>query len=98
VDEDMTTDKRAKTFMAMRSSVEMVGRPYVAAPGTPPAVMNILRDAFAKALKDPGMLKDAKKNMMELDYTSADDCLKILQGLFKQPPDIVKEFSNYVKF
>jgi len=38
--------------MAMRSSADGIGRPYVAAPNTPANIMAILRDAFAKVLKD----------------------------------------------
>jgi tripartite-type tricarboxylate transporter receptor subunit TctC len=98
VDEDLTTDKKAKTLMAMRSTVELIGRPYVAHPKTPPEVMNMLRDAFAKVAKDADLRKEARKNMMEVQYTSADECLKILNRLFDQPEAIVKEFSKYVSF
>ena len=34
--------------MSMRSTPDRIGSPYVASPGTSPALMNILRDAFAK--------------------------------------------------
>jgi tripartite-type tricarboxylate transporter receptor subunit TctC len=98
VDEDLTTDKKAKTFMSMRSTVELIGRPYIAAPKTPTEVMNILRNAFAKVVKDGEFMKEAKKSMMEPSYTSADRCQKILDGLFNQPGSIVKEFSKYVNF
>ncbi len=98
VDEDLTTDKQGKTFMAMRSTVELIGRPFVAPPNTPAAQMKILREAFAKVVKDPDLLKEAQKNMMELEYTSADECLKLLNQLLKQPESVVKEFSKYVKF
>jgi tripartite-type tricarboxylate transporter receptor subunit TctC len=98
VDEDLTTDKKAKIFMAMRSTVELIGRPFVAAPRTPPEIMKILRDGFAKVVKDPEFMKEAKKNMMPIHYTSADECLSILNRLFDQPEATVKEFSKYVSF
>jgi len=98
VDEELATDKMGKTLMAMRSSVEFIGRPYVAPPGTPANIMNILRDGFAKAAKDPELKEDAKKNMLEVEYTSAEECLKILTFLVNQPGDIINEFSKYVKF
>ena len=98
VDEDLTTDKMGKTLMAMRSSVEFIGRPFVAPPGTPANIMNILRDGFAKASKDPELIEDAKKNMMEVQYTSAEECLKLVTFLVNQPADIINEFSKYVKF
>jgi tripartite-type tricarboxylate transporter receptor subunit TctC len=98
VDEDLATDKKAKTFMAMRSTVELIGRPFVATPGSPTEAMNALRDAFAKVMKDPDFKADAKKNMMDVQYTSADECRKILGGLFNQPEPIIKEFSRYINF
>jgi tripartite-type tricarboxylate transporter receptor subunit TctC len=98
MDEDLAKDARGKTLMAMRSAPDSMGRPYVAPPGTPDAVMNILRDAFAKVAKDPGAQEDARKNMMAVTYVPAQEVQKVLQYLLNQPPDIVKEFGKYVKF
>jgi len=98
VNEDLTTNKTGKTIMAMHSSVDQIGRPYVAPPGTPPKIMNILRDAFAKMAKDPLVQQDAKKYMMGVKFMPADDCLKVLNSLFNQPEEILKEFNKYVKF
>jgi hypothetical protein len=98
VDEDLAKDKTAKTIMAMRSGPDRVGRPYVAPPKTPPEVMNILRDAFAKVANDPELKVDATKMMMDVNYVSADETLKIVSDVLNQPSDIAKEFSKFVKF
>ena len=98
VDEDLTTNKVGKTIMSMRSSTDGIGRPYVAPPGTPANIMNILREAFAKALKDPELREDAKKNMMEVQFVPPDECLKLVSFVLNQPDDIVKEASKYIKF
>lgn len=37
--------------------------PYVVAPGTPPEIVKLLRDATAKAFKDPGFKEEFKKLM-----------------------------------
>ena len=62
--------------MAMRSASDKVGKPYIAPPGTPKEVMNILRNAFAKVAKDQQLQEDAKKNMMPVEYLSAEESLK----------------------
>jgi tripartite-type tricarboxylate transporter receptor subunit TctC len=98
VNEDLTQDKMGKTLMAMLSSADGMGRPYVAPPGTPAEVMTILKEAFAKVAKDPEAMEDAKKNKMAIQYVPADDVMKTLQFTMSQPPDVVKEFSKYVKF
>jgi tripartite-type tricarboxylate transporter receptor subunit TctC len=98
VDEDLTTDKVGKTIMAMRSAADGIGRPYVAPPGTPTNVMNILRDGMAKALKDPELREDVKKKEMEVKWVPPEECLKLVNFVLNQPDAIVKEASKFIKF
>ena len=98
VNEDLTTDKMGKTILSMFSSADLIGRPYVAPPGTPPEVLKILKEAFAKVAADPEAKKDAEKNKMELDYIPGDEIMKTVQNVLNQPADVIKEFSKYVKF
>jgi tripartite-type tricarboxylate transporter receptor subunit TctC len=98
VNEDLTTDPKGKTIMAMLASTDGIGRPFVAPPGTPPDIMNILKDAFAKVANDQELKEDAKKNKMDVTYIPGDECLKVLNYLFNQPEDIVKEFGKYIKY
>lgn len=96
--EDLATDPMGKTIFKMYSVSDRVGRPYVARPGTPPEIMNILRDAFAKIIKDPELQKEADKMLMEAEYVSANDCIKEIQFFLNQPQDVVNEFKKYIKF
>ena len=98
VAENLTTDPKGKIFMALLSGPDRVGRPYVAPPGTPTEVMNILRDAFARVAKDPELQEDAKKVKMRVEYLPADECLKTISYVLDQPVDIIKEFNKYIKF
>jgi tripartite-type tricarboxylate transporter receptor subunit TctC len=100
VDEDLTTDKIGKTMMSLRSTLEGFGRPYVAPPGTPEHIMNILRDAFAKAVKDPAVMEDMKKNQFEADnpFVPPEECLRLVNYILNQPESIVKEVDKYIKF
>ena len=98
VNEDLTTDKLGKTILSMFSSADLIGRPYVAPPGTPPEALKILKEAFARVAKDPEAKKDAEKNKMEIDYIPGEEIMKTVQNVLNQPPDIIKEFSKYVKF
>jgi tripartite-type tricarboxylate transporter receptor subunit TctC len=98
VNEDLTQDPKGKIIMAMLSSVDLVGRPFMAPPGTPAEVMKILWDAFAKATKDPDLQAEATKLMMAVAYVPAPECMKTLDYLFNQPEDIIKEFSKYITF
>ena len=98
VDEDLAPTPRDKAIMALRSAPEVIGRPYVMPPGTPDALVKIMRDAFAKAIKDPKLIAEAKKAKMDLNFVSGDEALKVINEVLAQPKDIVAELGKYIKF
>jgi tripartite-type tricarboxylate transporter receptor subunit TctC len=98
VDEDFAPTPRAKAIMALRSTPELIARPYVMPPGTPAEMVKAMRDAFAKAIQDPQLIAEGKKSKMELEFTSGEEAQKVLHDVFNQPKDIVEEFSKYIKF
>lgn len=98
VDESLTNDKRIKAILAMRSAADIFGRPYVAPPRTPEDKLKILRDAFEKVSKDPEAQQDAQKNLLTLEYLSAEKTTKVLNEVLSQPEDLVKEFGKIIKF
>lgn len=98
VDEDLTTDKRGKTIMALRSAAGSFAWPYVAPPKTPPEVMKIIRNAFAQVTKDPLFLAEADKYGMAIEYVTAEESMKILNFIFSQPDDIVRDFGRFIRF
>jgi tripartite-type tricarboxylate transporter receptor subunit TctC len=97
--EDYAKDDKAKTLMAMLSTADLLGRPYIAPPGTPAEVAGILRDSFAKVAKDPELQAECKKlKMLPVEYISGDQILKTISFIFNQPPETIKEFNKYVQF
>jgi tripartite-type tricarboxylate transporter receptor subunit TctC len=98
IDEDLAPNPRAKAIMALRSAPEIVGRPYVMHPNTPPELVKIMREAFAKAIEDKALVAEATKASMELNYVGADVAVKVMKEMLSQPKDVVDEFSKYVKF
>jgi tripartite-type tricarboxylate transporter receptor subunit TctC len=98
VDEALTNDPKGKAIMAVNSAPTNIYRPYVAPPGTPADVMKILRDAFANASKDKELLAEAKKGKLTIDFTPADEALKVVREVLNQPPELAKEIGKYIKF
>lgn len=98
VDESLATTPRAKAIMALRSAPEVIGRPYVMAPGTPDDIVRAMREAFGKAIKDPELVAEAKKGKMELEFMPGDEALKVVKDVLSQPKDVVDEFRKYIKF
>ncbi|HEX2225979.1 MAG TPA: hypothetical protein VHM64_02490, partial [Candidatus Binatia bacterium] len=59
-------------------------------PGNPPQRVKMLRDAYAKAMRDPGLIEEAKKGQMDMEHTSGEDLQNLLQDLMSQPPDVME--------
>jgi tripartite-type tricarboxylate transporter receptor subunit TctC len=98
IDEDLAPTPRAKAIMALRSAPEIVGRPYVMHPSTPPEHLKTMRAAFAAAIKDPELVAEARKAKMDLEFVDGDVAVKVMNEVLSQPKDIVDEFSRYIKF
>jgi tripartite-type tricarboxylate transporter receptor subunit TctC len=98
LDQDYATDKKGKTIMSMLSSVDLISRPFVLPPRTPANVVAIVRDAFVKLANDPAAKEEGRKMNMDIQFTSAEECMKTLDFNMNQPQEIVSEFVKYVGF
>jgi tripartite-type tricarboxylate transporter receptor subunit TctC len=98
VDEELATTPKGKSIMAIRSTPEIIYRPYVAPPGTPAEPLKLLRDAFGKLTKDKDLLAEAKKTKLPIDYVPGDEALKVVKEVLGQPADIAQEIAKYIKF
>src|SRR2546429_1308143 len=89
VDESLAPNARAKAIMALRSAPEVIGRPYVMAPGTPEQTANIMREAFIKVMSDKELVAEATKAKMDLEFVSGTEAQKVIKEMLEQPKDIV---------
>jgi tripartite-type tricarboxylate transporter receptor subunit TctC len=70
-------------------SRNLMGRPLLAPPGLDPAVAAALRKGFAEAMHDPGLIADARKIDLELNYVSGEDVQALVERLYRSPPDVI---------
>ena len=70
------------------------GRPWVAPPGTPKERVQILRDAYAKALADSALLSEAKKGKMEVELVTGEDLQKLASKMLDQPPRVIERVKK----
>ena len=59
--ESFAKTQNERNLLTMYRAFRLVGTPYVLAPGTPKAQVQILQEAFRKALKDPDFHREFKK-------------------------------------
>jgi tripartite-type tricarboxylate transporter receptor subunit TctC len=73
------------------------GRPMLATPGVPQARLNILRDAYAKALKDPELLAEAKNAKMDVDYSTPEELQALLKEVMTQPKHVTDRVKKLLE-
>jgi tripartite-type tricarboxylate transporter receptor subunit TctC len=64
--------------------------PILSTPGLPADRTTMLRDAYAKTLKDPDFLAEAKKNGWELRVVSGEELQALAKEVIDQPPEVVE--------
>ena len=97
VDEDLATSALGKSLMAIKSIPGAIGRAFAVAPGTPADRVTLLRDAFAKAIKDPDLIAEAQKAKIEMQFISPEQVMKDFNALMNQTPETLKEMGKYIK-
>jgi tripartite-type tricarboxylate transporter receptor subunit TctC len=65
------------------------GRPMVTGPGTPSERLKLLRESYGKAMRDPGLIEEAKKGQMDMEYTSGEELQSMMKDLMNQPRDVM---------
>jgi tripartite-type tricarboxylate transporter receptor subunit TctC len=94
MDEHKTAEKDRQLLTMILAATDF-GRPIIAPPGVPADKTNILREAFMKAMLDPELLADAKKQNLDITPTSGEE----LEGLAKrvmasQEPEVVERVKK----
>lgn len=70
-----------------------LGRPIAAPPGMAPDRTKILRDAYAKALKDPELLAEAEKRGWDVDPLSGNELEALSKDVVAQPADVIEKMK-----
>ena len=70
-----------------------MGRPVTAPPGTPPDRVKILRDAYAKAVKDPELRADAAKRNWDVEALTGEELEARAKEVIAQPQDVIERMK-----
>jgi tripartite-type tricarboxylate transporter receptor subunit TctC len=73
------------------------GRPIVATPGIPTERVKLLREAFAKTLRDPELLAEAKKKNLEIDPTSGEELEGLAKDVISANGDAVERLDKLLR-
>lgn len=91
------TPEDIKRFAVVLLSVGAIGRPLVTPPNLPADRLTILRDGYAKMIKDPEFLVEAKKRDWEVEYTSGPELEAIAKKSVNQPKDVIDRLRKTLR-
>lgn len=88
---------RTLAILTAWESLNAVGRPVAAPPGTPEDKIQLLRSAFEKAMHDPDFLSDVEQAGRAISYASGDEMSDIVARATALPEDIEQLFVKAIK-
>ncbi|MBX9775131.1 MAG: hypothetical protein K2Y71_12040 [Xanthobacteraceae bacterium] len=97
VDEDLTPPGIGKSLMIIRGTPLAIGKPFGVRPGVPADRVAMLREAFAKVVRDPQFLADAEKMQIDIDPLTAEQVTKDFAAMMSQPQEAIDAMLKYIK-
>jgi tripartite-type tricarboxylate transporter receptor subunit TctC len=76
---------------------QVMGRPFVAAPGVPADRIAALRAAFDATVKDAAFLAEAKAQRMEIDPVTGIEINALLDRVHAAPAEVIARIRQIVK-
>lgn len=94
---EVITDPQDQAVLRFLFGRQILGQPFAAPPGLPADRVAMLRDAFRKAVDDPGMREELERQRFSLSPVYGEDAQKIMGELYATPPEVIKRAQMLVK-
>jgi len=93
MDQVKTTESNRRLANVLLSGAEF-GRFMLVTPATPPDRVKMLREAYAKSMKDLELIAEAKKGRMDMDPSTGEELQSLVQEIMDQPPDVIERMKK----
>lgn len=91
---DYAKTDEARILLKVADNVHVYQFPYSVAPGTPPERLQILQQAFIKALRDPELVAEAKKAQLEVNPIDGPTTAKTFASLYELNPALISKLKE----
>ena len=88
---DLVKNEDDKRVLEVIFAHQILGRPFALPPGVPSERVALLRKAFDLTLADKGLIKDAAKRRVELDYVSGAEVEAHVKHIFAMPKALIEK-------
>ena len=72
-------------------------RPFIAPPGTAPAQLKVLREAFMATWKDPEALEEAGRMKIDVNPKSGEEVAALVKSIYGAPKDLIERMSKAIR-
>ena len=87
----------ARALLDIASGVYSKGaRPYTVPPGVPQDRLALLQKAFMATLRDPDLMKEAKKSKVDIDPVDGPTIAKLMAGLYELKPEFTARLAKLI--
>jgi tripartite-type tricarboxylate transporter receptor subunit TctC len=94
---ELAKDEDNRQVLALFVARQKYGRPFLAPPGTPDAVTDLYRDAFAKLVTDGEFLRDAQQSQLIIKAAPGAEVTALVQSLYALPPEVIDKASTLIR-
>jgi tripartite-type tricarboxylate transporter receptor subunit TctC len=94
---DLAKTEEQQKLLRFVFARQVMGRPYLAPPGVPPATVAVLRRAFMETMEDKEFLADAERLKFEITPVSGERIQALVAELYKTPPELTKRLADMLK-
>jgi tripartite-type tricarboxylate transporter receptor subunit TctC len=89
MDQYQTSESYRRLAKVLLGSGEFGTAPMIGSPGIPPEQLKTLRDAYAKGLRDPDLVDEAKKKGLDPELIHGNDLEALSKEVLQQPPEVI---------
>ena len=94
---DFVTNEEHLRLISLVENIAQLGRPTAGPPGIPAGRLEVLRDAFMKAMSDPELLAQARRMNIPILPARGDEAARLLPAILAQPPNVIALLSEAAK-
>ena len=94
---DYAKTQEQRAILQVHASSLELGRPILAPPNVPAERVAALRRAFEAAMKDPGLLGEAKQMNMQVETRSGDEIAAVIRSVVELPPAVVEKAAQMTR-
>jgi tripartite-type tricarboxylate transporter receptor subunit TctC len=94
---ELKISEKAKKILAVIEGTAELARLTAGPPNIPPARLQVLRDAYKKALTDPALINEAAKMDLDIDPGFGDEVARSVSAAINQPPENLEILKKIIK-